>query len=256
MLKFSSNISFMFQEYDFVDRFQVAKTAGFDSVEFSAPDSISGERVSRLLEQNGLKQVLATVPSGPGSKGLAAVPGKEAEFREKYKRGEELALAGNAPMLHITSGIVDSSDYKAACCVFEENIRWAVERADGLGVRIVVEAINQRSVPGYFIRSLDDAHQWTKRIEPLGLILDLFHAGMEGLNVMQVLGNYLQVTDHVQLAGIPNRNEPNEGSFDYADAINYINDSRYSGWIGCEYIPKTDTLSGLSWMKDLVDGGY
>lgn len=254
MLQFSSNISFMFQEYDFSDRFKAAKSAGFDSVEFSAPNNMSGEKISQLLDENELKQVLATVPSSPDSKGLAAIPDKEAEFRDKYKRGVDLALAGNAPLLHVTSGLVDSSDYKKACCVFEKNIQWAVEQADGLGIQIVVEAINQHSVPGYFIRSLDDACQWAKRINHLGLVLDLYHAGMEGLDINVALENYLPFTDHIQLAGIPNRNEPNKGRFQYYDAINYIDSSGYLGWVGCEYVPEADTLSGLSWMKGLIGG--
>lgn len=256
MLKFSSNISFMFQEYDFADRFRFAKSAGFDFVEFSAPGNMSGEKISHLLEENELSQVLATVPSSPDSKGLAATPGKEAEFRDKYKRGVDLALAGNAPLLHVTSGLVNSSDYKKACCVFEKNIQWAVDQTDGLGIQIVVEAINQHSVPGYFIRSLDDAYQWTKRIDHLGFILDLYHAGMEGVDINVALKNYLPFTDHIQLAGIPNRNEPNKGRFQYSDAINYIDSSGYSGWVGCEYVPEADTLSGLSWMKDLIGGRY
>lgn len=252
MLKFAANISFLFQEYDFIDRFQAAKSAGFNAVEFSAPPNTSGEQISQLLEKNELLQVLATVPSSPGSKGVAAVSGKEGEFRDRCKRGIELALAGNAPLLHITSGIVGASDYRTACGVFEKNMRWAADQVDGLGIQIVVEAINQEAIPGYFIRSLDDAYQWSKRIESVGLILDLFHAGMEGLDVNQALSNYLSVADHIQLAGIPNRNEPNKGNFQYSGAINYIDRSGYLGWVGCEYLPESDTVSGLSWMKNLV----
>lgn len=179
MIKFAANLSLLFTEFPFEDRFNAARDAGFEAVEFSFPQGISAVTVAKYLHRNGLQQVLATVPLRRDSKGLAALAGQTREFKNDFLRGLDYAIAGNSQLLHVLSGIVDNASYETSCRKFEENMSWAIEEAGRYKIKLVIEAINQVSVADYFIRSLPDAIRWTERLDGLGLILDIYHASME-----------------------------------------------------------------------------
>ncbi len=140
----------------------------------------------RQLRCTGLHQVLATVPLRPDSKGLAAQSGKARDFREDFNQGLEYAVEGGSPLLHVLSGVVEQKNYAVSSAQFVDNMRWAIEEAARHDVKVVIGAINQTLVPGYFIRTLAAAAIWTQRLEGLALILDLYHAAMERLDPLKL----------------------------------------------------------------------
>ncbi|MFL6969921.1 hydroxypyruvate isomerase family protein [Pseudomonas alvandae] len=248
MIKFAANLSLLFTEFPFEDRFNAARDAGFEAVEFSFPQGISAVTVAKYLHRNGLQQVLATVPLRRDSKGLAALAGQTREFKNDFLRGLDYAIAGNSQLLHVLSGIVDNASYETSCRKFEENMSWAIEEAGRYKIKLVIEAINQVSVADYFIRSLPDAIRWTERLDGLGLILDIYHASMEELDPMDCTARYLDQADHFQIAGFPGRHEPNVGSLNARAILDFLSAHSYQGWVGCEYKPIGVTADGMGWL--------
>ncbi|MBE8591301.1 TIM barrel protein [Pseudomonas sp. MAFF 301449] len=246
--RFAANLSMMFIEWKFEDRFAAARDAGFEGVEFFPTDGLSGGQLSRLLQQNELELVLANMPLRAGSKGFAALPDAEAAFKVDFDIALELALACDAPLLHVTAGLVSAADRVVASDTFKRNIDWAMTRAGGK-VAIVIEAINQTAAPGYFIHSLYDARRWTREIPGLRLIMDVYHAAMEGLDVIAAINSTLPEAAHVQLAGWPGRHEPDVGQLPFEAILQNIEAFGYQGWVGCEYVPQDHTLDGLGWIK-------
>ncbi|WP_350600913.1 TIM barrel protein [Pseudomonas sp. 65/3-MNA-CIBAN-0223] len=248
MIKFAANLSLLFTEWSFEDRFCAARDAGFEAVEFSFPRDMTATEIAEILRRTGLQQVLATVPLRPGSKGLAAQSGKAGDFREDFSLGLEYAVEGGSPLLHVLSGVVEQKDYAVSSGLFVDNMRWAIEEANRHHVKVVIEAINQISVPGYFIRTLAGAVGWTQRLEGLGLILDLYHAAMERLDPLACLDLYIPQSDHLQIAGYPGRHEPNIGNLNLPTVLDSIKAHSYAGWVGCEYQPAIGTLEGIGWL--------
>ena len=212
---------------------------------------MAAKDIAKSLRQYNLTQVLATVPVRPGSKGFAAIAGKQAEFREDFQRGLEYAVEAGCPLLHPLSGVVDPHCHTDAGRYFDENIRWALEKVEGSGVKIVIESINQIDAPGYFIRSLGDAHRWTRDLDGLGLILDFYHASME-LGKTCSFDDLVKIEfDHIQIASYPNRNEPDEKAL-LALRDTELSAQQFTGWVGCEYVPARHTLDGLKWLSPFV----
>lgn len=246
MVRFSANLTLMFQEWVFADRFSAARDAGFEAVEFSHPQGVSAESVANLLHRNDLVQVLATAPVIAGTKGVAAISGREADFGDTLRQGLEYACAAKAPLLHVLTGAVDQIHYASSCGRFVDNMEWAVEEAGRYGVQIVIEAINQKAAPGYFIRSLASGVHWVQQIRGLGLILDLYHAAVEGLPVEYCLRQYADQASHVQIASLNGRSEPDSA------LLAAIAGAGYKGWVGAEYMPKAGTVEGLTWMNEFA----
>lgn len=247
MVRYAANLTLMFQEWSFLDRFEAARDAGFQAVEFGFPTGFEAQRIADQLKRARLHQVLATVPLRSGSKGLAAMPGQQKSFREDMKRALEYAAAAQSPLLHVLSGVAEQPDQVSSDHRFRRNMEWALEQASKANVRLVIEAINQRSVPGYYIRSLADALAWSERLPGLGVILDVYHACMEGLEPVKCIRDHATQCAHLQIAGYPGRNEPDNGSLDYTAVVDAIHTSRYEGWVGCEYLPAASTSDGLTW---------
>jgi hydroxypyruvate isomerase len=249
MLQFAANLSFMFNEWDFADRFGAAADAGFKAVEFGSHLDLSAQRIATLLDCHGLTQALANMPMAASSKGLAAVAGQQGQFRIDFHTGLEYAVAAKAPLLHVTAGVVGAAEHESAQGVFAENLQWAIEEAAAADVVVVVEAINQTAIPGYFIRSLTEASEWTVRCPGLGLLLDIYHACMEGLDPVAALHDHLGKAAHVQIAGYPGRHEPACRQAPFSTVLDAISSAPYAGWVGCEYVPEHHTLQGLDWMN-------
>jgi len=249
MLRFAANLTMLFSELPFVDRFGAARDAGFRAVEFSCPPSVAAKDIAKYLRMHDLRQVLATVPLRPGSKGFAAMPRQQSAFRDDFQRGLEYATEAGCPLLHSMSGTVEPQLYQEASKYFDENMRWAMEEAESCGVKIVIEAINQTDVPGYFIRSLDDAHQWTHHLDGLGLILDLYHASMESGKPCSPIELARVKFDHVQIASFPSRNEPDQNVLSALGELDLLRAQQFTGWVGCEYVPARNTLAGLGWLS-------
>ena len=255
MPKLAANLSMMFQDIGFLDRFEAAARAGFKGVEFLFPYDHPPETIVERLERNRLALTLFnTVPGdwAGGERGLAALPGREQEFRDGVDKAIVYAKPAQCPLLHAMSGLwPDGRDKAEGERVYVDNLRWAADRAAAAGLTVVIEPINTRDIPGYFLNYTGQA---MRLIEAAGrpnlkLQLDLYHVHiMEGdlaAKIRSLAGAY----PHVQVAGNPGRHEPDIGEIHYPYLFDLLDDIGYGGWIGCEYRPKGDTLAGLGWAK-------
>ncbi|SFV11630.1 TIM barrel protein [Pseudoduganella namucuonensis] len=251
-MRFVANLGMLFADLPFRRRFAAARAAGFDCVEFTFQQEPSGPDVAALLREHGLTQLLAGLPGAADDKGLAAAPGRESEFRERFARGLARAVEARAPLLHVTTGVVADADLTVSGDTFAANMRWAAGLAANENVCLVLEAINQTDVPGYFLRSLADTIAWLARLDlpNVGLILDLYHAAREGLPLARAVDLGLPWAWHVQVADPRTRHEPVIAG-ELALALRTIHRRREDATIGCEYSPAGDTVAGLAWMAEL-----
>ena len=255
MPKFAANLSMMFQDLGFLDRFDAAARAGFKGIEFLFPYDHPPEAIAERLERNRLSLALFnTVPGdwGGGERGLAALPGREQEFRDGVDQAIVYAKATKCPLLHTMAGLCPEGHDKAEGeRVYLDNLRWAADRVAAAGVTAVIEPINTRDIPGYFLNCTAQAMSIIERVgrPNLKLQLDLYHVQiMEGdlaSKVQALAGAY----PHVQIAGNPGRHEPDIGEINYPYLFDLLDEIGYAGWIGCEYRPKGDTSAGLGWAK-------
>jgi hydroxypyruvate isomerase len=255
MPKFAANLSFIFQELDFLDRFAAAAECGFKAVEYLGAYDLRPETVAAQLERNGLTQALFNMPPGDwakGERGLAALPGREAEFRTGVDTALVYANATKCRLVHAMAGLVpDGHDRGAAERTYVENLRYAAERLAPEGVTVIIEPINTRDIPGYFLNTTVQAMAVIDQIghPNLQLQLDLYHVQiMEGdlaHKIRALAGRY----PHIQIAGNPGRHEPDIGEINYPFLFDLLDEIGYAGWIGCEYRPKGETRAGLGWAK-------
>jgi hydroxypyruvate isomerase len=256
MPKFAANLSMMFQEIpDFLDRFDAAAAAGFAGVEFLFPYDHAPAEIARRVEKNRLTVALFnTVPGnwGAGERGLAAQPGRESEFRAGVDKAAEYAKATGCKTLHTMAGLwPEGRDKSEGERVYVENLRWAADRLAPLGLTAIIEPINTRDIPGYFLNYSRDAVRIIGAVGRPNLRYqhDLYHMQiMEGdlaPKIRALAGMY----PHVQIAGTPGRHEPDIGEVNYPFLFDLFDEIGYAGWIGREYRPRGDTLAGLGWAK-------
>ena len=255
MPKFAANLSMMFQDLDFLDRFDATAGAGFKGVEFLFPYDHPPEAIAERLERNRLALTLFnTVPGdwAAGERGLAALPGREREFRDGVDLAIGYATATKCPLLHTMAGLCpEERDRAAAERVYVDNLRWAADRVAAAGLTAVIEPINTRDIPGYFLNYTAQAVRIIERVgrPNLKLQFDLYHVQiMEGdlaAKIRALAGRY----PHVQIAGSPGRHEPDIGEIHYPYLFDMFDEIGYAGWIGCEYRPEGDTVAGLGWAK-------
>jgi hydroxypyruvate isomerase len=253
--KYAANLSFIFQEVDFLDRFAAAAACGFKAVEYLSPYEHPREVIAERLNRHGLEQALFNTPAGnwaAGERGTAALPGREQEFRDGVEQALAYAKATNCRLVHAMAGVLPASVNRIeAERVYVANLRFAAERAAGDGVTVVIEPINTRDIPGYFLNKTTQAMSVIDRVghSNLRLQLDLYHVQiMEGdlaHRIRALAGHY----PHVQIAGNPGRHEPDVGEINYPFLFDLFDEIGYSGWIGCEYRPKGETRAGLGWAR-------
>jgi 2-dehydrotetronate isomerase len=253
--KFAANLSMIFQDLSFLDRFDAAARAGFQGIEFLFPYDHPPEAIAERLERNGLSLTLFnTVPGdwAGGERGLAALPGHEQEFRDGVDHAIACAKATKCPLLHTMAGLwPEGRDKTEGERVYIDNLRWAADRVAAAGLTAVIEPINTRDIPGYFLNYTAQAMRIIERVRRpnLKLQLDLYHVQiMEGdlaTRVRALAGAY----PHVQIAGNPGRHEPDVGEINYPYLFDLLDEIGYHGWIGCEYRPKGDTSAGLGWAR-------
>jgi 2-dehydrotetronate isomerase len=258
MPRFAANLSMMFQDIGFLDRFDAAARAGFKGVEFLFPYDHPPEAIAERLERNRLSLALFnTVPGdwNGGERGLAALPGREREFRDGVDKAIVYARATNCPLLHTMAGLwpvgpdEHGRDRAEGEQVYVDNLRWAADRAASAGLTCVIEPINTRDIPGYFLNYTGQAMRIIEAVgrPNLQLQLDLYHVQiMEGdlaTRMRAIAGHY----PHVQIAGNPGRHEPDIGEINYPYLFELFDELGYAGWIGCEYRPRGDTVAGLGW---------
>ncbi|MCL4766008.1 MAG: hydroxypyruvate isomerase family protein [Hyphomicrobiaceae bacterium] len=251
MPRFAANLSMMFNEVPFLDRFEAAAKAGFSGVEFLFPCEHPAAEIAARLEGAGLRQVLFNLPPGDwtkGERGLAALPGREAEFESAVRTALAYAEALGCPRVHAMSGLVHHGARRAT---YVANLKMAARMARDCGVEIIIEPINARDIPGYFLNRTSEARAVIHEVgEPnLGLQFDIYHRQVTEGDIATAIREYASLTRHYQIAGPPDRGEPDEGELDYPWLFELIDGTGFQGWIGCEYKPRRGTLEGLQWVE-------
>lgn len=260
MPKFAANLSSMYTEHAFPDRFAAASADGFTAVEYSFPYTYGTEELRRRLDHHGLLQVLFNAPYGApesGARGTAALPGHVAEFRSGITRALEYAAALDCPRFHVMAGLVPQDATPQTWAEHRDtyltNLEWAAARAADQGVDVLIEPINARDMPGYFLSGQAQAHAVVREVGApnLKVQLDLYHCQITEGDLTAALRRSLPTgrVGHLQIAGVPDRNEPDRGELDLSHLFRVIDDLGFAGWIGCEYFPRGGTSEGLGWMK-------
>jgi 2-dehydrotetronate isomerase len=254
MLRFCANLSFMYGEFAFPERFGAAAKDGFTGVEYLFPYEYPAEEVAEWLRIHGLTQVLFNAPPGDwaaGERGLAALPGRETEFRDGVRKALEYAQVLHCRRVHVMAGLQPGSRK-----TYVENLAWAAELAAPLGVDLLLEPINTRDIPGYFLNRQDEAHAVIQEVgsAALKVQMDLYHCQIVEGDVVMKMRKYLpgRNVGHFQIASVPDRNEPDGGELDYRYVLRQLDELGWDGWIGCEYRPKAGTSAGLGWLKTLA----
>lgn len=254
-LKFCANLSFMFQETaSLLERYMLAKKAGFRAVECAFPYTHTLQEIVDAKSKAGVDQVLINVYVGDVSKGefgFAAIPGKEEAFRDSISLSVNYAKALKCKIIHIMAGVVISPSEENDE-VFEKNLRLAASVFEKEKIIGVIEPINGYSIPNYYMNDFKKALTVIKKIGSpnLKLQLDLFHLQFLRGNITNNIKDMLPYVGHIQIAQVPNRNEPDiPGEINYRYVLSVLEEQKYEGWIGLEYKPASDTETGLKWLK-------
>lgn len=254
MPRFAANLSMMFADAPFIERFGRAAAAGFKGVEYLFPYDYPAAELAERLAENGLSQVLFNLPPGDfaaGERGIAALPGREGQFRESVDQAIEYAQALGCPRLHAMAGLIEGEALRPRMReVYLENLRYAARRLAEHGLTLLIEPINTRSIPGYFINLQAEGHAIVAELgEPnLKVQMDFFHAQIMEGDLAACFKRFQVGVGHIQIAGVPDRHEPDLGEVNYAYLFALLDELGYDGWIGCEYNPRGLTEDGLGWM--------
>lgn len=266
MPRFAANLSLMYGELPFLERFAAAAVDGFEAVEFQFPYAFAPREVAARLRDHGLQLVLFNAPPGgtdkagmagaweAGERGTAALPGREAEFRSGVDEALRYADALDCPRIHVLSGTLPQGMERESLNTFcAGNLRWAAAQAAQSGREILIEPINLRDMPGYFLNRQEHAHELLDMAQAgnLKVQMDLYHCQVMEGDVATRLRRYLPTgrVAHIQIAGVPGRNEPDQGELSYPFLFQAIDALGYPGWIGCEYRPAAGTSHGLGWLR-------
>jgi hydroxypyruvate isomerase len=258
MPKFAANLSMLFTEIDFLDRFAAAAKAGFKGVEYLFPYAYPEETLVQRLKDNGLVQVLHNLPAGnweAGERGIACHPDRVEEFKQGVAQAIDYATALGCPQVNCLAGKVpEGVDLAAARKTFVDNLRYAAAELKKAGIRLVIEPINTFDIPGFFLSRTDQALAIIEEVgsDNLRVQYDIYHAQrMEG-ELANTIRTHLDAIGHIQLADNPGRNEPGTGEINYPWLFRHIDKAGYEGWIGCEYKPAGRTEDGLGWIQALA----
>jgi hydroxypyruvate isomerase len=266
MPQFAANLSMLYPELDFLARFEAAARDGFKAVEYLFPYAYAADELAARLKANGLQQVLFNAPPGnweAGERGLACLPGREPEFREGIAKALDYAARLQCPRVHVMAGLVPAGqDRQQLRATYVANLRWAAAQAAKQGLDVLMEPINTRDIPGFFLNRQDDAHAIVQEIGApnLKVQMDLYHCQIVEGDVAMKIRQYLPTgrVGHFQIAGVPERHEPDIGEMNYGYLFDVIDEvSRqcgWSGWVGCEYKPRRGaqpggTSEGLGWFQ-------
>jgi hydroxypyruvate isomerase len=255
MPRFAANLSMMYTEHDFLDRFAAAAADGFQAVEYLFPYEYPAAELRARLDANGLAQALFNAPPGDwaaGERGLAALPGRETEFRAAFGRALEYAGVIGNDRIHVMAGLVPADGDRARCrAAYLENLAHAASAAAAQGITVLIEPINTRDMPGYFLNRQDDGQAICKEVGAANLKVqfDCYHCQIVEGDVTKKLQRDFAGIGHIQIAGVPERHEPDIGELNYPYLFDVIDKLGYQGWIGCEYRPRAGTSAGLGWIK-------
>lgn len=256
MPRFAANLSMLYPELDFLDRFDAAARDGFRAVEYLFPYAYDAKGLAARLKANGLQQVLFNAPPGnwdAGERGMACLPGREAEFRTAFGKAIEYASVLECPRVHVMAGLApQGADRAQLRRTYVDNLRWAAAEAARAGLDVLIEPINTRDIPGFFLNRQDDAHAIVQEVgaKNLKVQFDLYHCQIVEGDVAMKIRQYLPTgrVGHFQVAGVPQRHEPDVGEVNYAylfDVIDEVSQAcGWQGWVGCEYRPARGAAPG------------
>lgn len=263
MPKFAANLTFLFTELAFPDRFRAAAEAGFKGVEYLFPYVRHKEQLAEWLTDAGLAQVLINMPAGDweaGERGLTCLPDRKGEFQEGIGRAIEYAQALNCPRIHLVAGLAPSAGSERAAFedAYRDNLDYAADALARHGLTATIEPINgKRDVPGFFLQTTGQARAIITELGKPNLTLqfDVYHVQIMEGDLVDTFRTCLADIGHIQIANPPDRFEPDSGEINYAYLFDVIDGSDYDGWLGCEYKPRAGTVAGLGWAKAYGIGG-
>ena len=252
MPRFAANLSTMFADLPVCERFGAARALGFDAVEYLFPYADPLADVRRWLVGADLQLVLLNTPLGDaanGERGVAALPGRERDFRDHFDRALEYAVELQASMIHVMAGVVAQSQQEEARAVFVENVRHAADRAAQHDIDILLEPLNDEDTPGYLLTTTAQARRCIEQVGRGNVLLqyDFYHRQIMEGNLARRLAANLDIIGHMQFSSVPGRFEPQYGEVNVAVLFDLCDELGYDRWIGCEYRPKTTVAAGLSW---------
>ncbi|MBY3092259.1 hydroxypyruvate isomerase family protein [Rhizobium laguerreae] len=250
---FAANLTMMFNEWAFLDRFDAAAEAGFAAVEYLFPYEATPEAIAELLARNNLQQALFNLPPGDwaaGERGIAALPGRFDALKADVERALDYAAATGVRRLHLMAGIADRHDEDASSA-YRRSVTYAAGRLAEKGIDLLLEPINGRNMPGYFLNDFGAAERLIAEcgLPNLKLQFDIYHRQIIHGDVTIALRHLLPIAGHIQIASVPSRNEPDGEELNYPYLFGEIDRLGYDGFVGCEYIPRGHTLDGLGWFK-------
>lgn len=254
MTRFSANLGFLWKELDLPDAIRAAASAGFDAVECHWPYDIPTSSVNAALEQTGLTMLGLNTQRGnvdAGDNGLAAIVGRESEARDYIDEAVAYAHAIDCPNVHVMAGYSDKGS--ASIATFHDNLRYACQSAHKHGITVLIEPLNHFDAPGYHLSTIDEALDTLAKLAQsnLKIMFDCYHLQIMQGDLIRKLKTHLPSIGHIQVAAVPDRSEPDNGELHYPNIYKALQDMGWSGYIGAEYKPRTDTASGLGWLNKL-----
>jgi len=255
MAKLAANLTMLFGEVEFLERFEAAARAGFRGVEFLFPYPYEAQVLKQRLRDHGLVQVLHNLPAGDwakGERGVACLPGREDEFKAGVAQAIAYANALGCDRVNCLAGIPPQTvEPSAARATFVRNLQYAAPLLKAAGIKLLIEPLNTRDVPGFFLSGTQQALEIIEAVgsDNLWLQFDLYHMQIMEPPVAPTIERELPRIAHMQLADVPGRHEPGTGEMDYPSLLSLIDRVGYTGWIGCEYVPTAKTVDGLAWAK-------
>ena len=253
MPHFAANLTMMFNEVPFLDRFEAAAKAGFTAVEFLFPYAYPPGEITNRLRRSGLTQALFNLPPGnweAGEKGFAALPDRFDDLKQSVVAALPYVQATGVRRVHLMAGIASRADRRAVEA-FYRSVAWAAEFFAPHGLDVVIEPINPRNVPGYFLNDFGFARDLITelKIENLKLQFDIYHCQIIHGDVTMRLREMMPIIGHIQIASIPSRHEPDGEELNYPFLFDELDRLDYRGFVGCEYNPRGSTTDGLAWFK-------
>ncbi len=262
MPRFAANLSFLFNEVPFLERFGEAAQTGFRAVEFMFPYDYQVKEVVEKVREHKLEVVLFNAPPGDwqaGDRGLASLPGREHDFSAGVVTALRYAHALNCPRLHVMAGLLpegaDDEERARRLRTYKRNLKFACQEAAEQNVTILIEPLNTRDIPRYLLNTQAEAHAIREEVAMpnLRVQMDLYHAQIVEGDLATKIRRWLPYIGHFQIAGVPARNEPDQGEVNYDFLFKLLDELKYDGWIGCEYRPAQATAAGLGWLYRLID---
>ena len=266
MPQFAANLSLMYTELPFLERFAAAARDGFRAEEYLFPYAHAPAQLAQQLRAHGLQQVLFNAPPGgttrdamatawdAGARGTLCLAGQDAAFRAGLQQALEYASVLQCPRVHVMGGLLPAGQSHAGVqALVTERLHWAAQQAQDAGVALLIEPINGRDMPGYYLQRQDQAHALVQAVDSprLQVQMDLYHCQIVEGDVAMKLRHYLPTgrVGHIQIAGVPDRHEPDSGELHYPYLFDLLDQLGYTGWVGCEYRPRAGTSQGLGWLQ-------